>query len=465
MKKRILAFLLIVVMFSIMIGSGSMGIGGSVQAATNWVLTWSDEFDGTGAPDSSKWERPSYNRRNNSNGPDGYWDPNEVYLDGAGNCVIRVQKVANRNGDGDPYDYAVGAIRTYGKFTQKYGRFECRAQLPQQQGWWVAFWMMQGNQGSIGNGGVDGSEVDIMEGWGWTDKINHAIHWDGYGANHQSVGKNEIISGIRSGWHTYTLDWMPDVYIFYIDGVEQWRSTGGGICNQPGYIKVTGEISTEAWAITDSWAKNPANATYPDYFKIDYVRVYEYNGTEDGVLFQSGLETSDTQPTWSDTLDGVSNVTAYPGASGPECSIRQEGVHSGSKAIMYSGHDNSATTSYCKYKVFDVNIPVTANTKMSYWIYPQQDMGRYVSIDFVNTDGTTLRDSGAKDYNGFSMHPNQGHGGNIPINTWTQIKCNVGQWLNGKTIDRIIVNYDRPALTGNYRGYIDDILITNGTLP
>lgn len=187
--------------------------------------------------------------------------------------------------------------------------------------------------------------------------------------------------------------------------------------------------------------------------------------TGGSVLFQTGLEPGDTQPTWSDTLDGMLNVTPYTGASIPECSIRQETAHAGVKALMYSGHDNSATSSYCKYKVFDVNIPITSNTKMSFWIYPQQDMGRYVSIDYVNTDGTTLRDSGATDYNGYSMHPNGGHGGNIPLNAWTQIKCNIGQWLNGKTIDRIQVNYDRQANTGDYRGFIDDIIITNGTLP
>lgn len=48
---------------------------------------------------------------------------------------------------------------------------------------------------------------------------------------------------------------------------------------------------------------------------------------------------------------------------------------------------------------------------------------------------------------------------------WTQIKSNVGQWLAGKTIARINVNYDRPASTGQYRGYIDDVVITNGVLP
>lgn len=243
--------------------------------STEPKLIWSDEFDGTGIPDVTKWDRPEYNRRPNAKGPDGYWSKEDSSLDGKGNLVIRVRKIADKNNDGDPNDYSVGAIRTKGKFQQKYGRFDIRCQLPKQQGWWVAFWMMQGNVGSEANAGVDGSEVDIMEAFGWTNKINHAVHYDGYGAAHKSVGKNELIPGIREGFHTYSLEWYPEKYVFFVDGKEMWRSNGGGVCNQPGYIKVTGEISTEDWAINNYWSNDPAKATYPDSFKVDYVRVYE----------------------------------------------------------------------------------------------------------------------------------------------------------------------------------------------
>jgi beta-glucanase (GH16 family) len=245
---------------------------------SNWILTFSDEFNGVGTPDPAKWTLPSYDRRPNSSGPDGYWDPGNAYMDGKGNLVIKVQKLASG-------DYSSACVSTEGpgsngsnatnaKFSQTYGKYECKAKLPTQQGWWVAFWMMQGNQGSVGNGGVDGSEVDIMEAWGWTDKINHAIHWDGYGADHQSVGTADYPPGIRNGYHIYTLIWDPDMYYFYIDSVEVWRTTGGGVCNQPGFLQLTGEVSTESWAVDPSWAKDPAGAVYPDSFMVDWVRVY-----------------------------------------------------------------------------------------------------------------------------------------------------------------------------------------------
>lgn len=253
----------------------NVNVIGNPRPPGSWVLTFSDEFNGIGSPDPTKWDRPEYNRRNNNSGPDGWWSQEDSYLDGNGNLVIRIRKIPNKNADNDPYDYSVGAVRTYGKFTQKYGKFEVRAKLPTQPGWWVAFWMMQGNQGSIGNGGIDGSEVDIMEAFGWTNKINHAIHWDGYGSEHKSVSTSSYPPNIRDGFHIYTLIWDPDMYYFYIDSIEVWRTIGGGVCNQPGYIKITGEISTESWAIDRSWSNNPTNANYPDYFLIDWVRVYE----------------------------------------------------------------------------------------------------------------------------------------------------------------------------------------------
>ncbi len=238
-------------------------------------LIWSDEFEGTGIPDPNKWDRPEYNRRNNEEGPDGWWSREDSYLDGKGNLVIRVRKIENKNNDSDPYDYSVGAVRTKGKFEVRYGKFEIRCKLPTQQGWWVAFWMMQGDVSSTSNSGVNGSEVDIMEGFGWTDKINQAIHWDGYGNEHKSIGQKTTIPKIRDDFHTYTLEWYPEMYIFYIDGKESWRSEGGGVCNQKGYLKVTGEISTQNWAINEYWSNNPAYAQYPDSFVVDYVRVYD----------------------------------------------------------------------------------------------------------------------------------------------------------------------------------------------
>ena len=239
-----------------------------------YVLTWSDEFDGENI-DAGKWDKPENNRRNNSEGPDGWWLKEDSYLDGNGNLVIRVRKIDNRNDDNDPYDYSTGAIRTKGHFQQKYGKFEIRCQLPEQAGWWVAFWLHSPSVGNVNNSGEDGTEIDIFEGFGWTDTLNFALHWDGYGADHKSEGYKKTIDGIRDGFHTYTLEWTEEEYVFLVDNAEVWRTTAGGVSKVPAYVKITGELSTESWAINENWSNDPEMAEYPDYFIVDYVRVYQ----------------------------------------------------------------------------------------------------------------------------------------------------------------------------------------------
>lgn len=241
---------------------------------SEWTLVWQDEFEGAGPVDPDKWEQPEYNRRNNENGPDGWWLPEESYHDGQGNLVLRASLIDNRNNDDDAYDYATGAVRSLGRFEQRYGKFEVRCQMPTVPGWWVAFWLMSPSVFNEDGSGEDGTEIDIMEGFGWTDRIHHTLHWDGYGAAHRSEGIAEELEGIREGFHTFTLEWNETEYIFFVDDVETWRSQAGGVSQVPAYIKITGELSTEAGYSSPWWANEPVPSYFPDYFIIDYVRVW-----------------------------------------------------------------------------------------------------------------------------------------------------------------------------------------------
>lgn len=251
----------------------------SLPAAADWQLTWQDEFDGAGVPDPDSWDRPEYNRRSNDDGPDGWWLREDSYLNGEGQLVIRVKEIANRNADDDSLDYSCGAVRTKGHFEQAFGRFECRCKLPTQPGWWVAFWLYAPGVGNVDQSGRDGTEIDIFEGFGWTDQINQALHWDGYGDDHRSTGTRTTIPGIREGYHDFVLEWYEDEYVFLVDGVETWRTDSGGVSQVPEYVKVTAEISTQSWAINQYWAEDPADAVYPDSFLVEYVRVYEFAET------------------------------------------------------------------------------------------------------------------------------------------------------------------------------------------
>lgn len=245
-----------------------------VSGEKEYVLTWSDEFEGQ-TLDVEKWDQPQYNRRNNENGPDGWWLKEDAYLDGTGNLVIRARRIDNRNSDNDPYDYSTGAVRSIGKFEQKFGKFEIRCQLPEKAGWWVAFWLMTNGVANVDGSGQDGTEIDIFEGFGWTDKLNFALHWDGYGEDLKSETSQKTITNIRQGYHTYMLEWTKDGYIFFVDDKEVWRTAAGGVSKVASYIKITGELSTKSWAINDYWSNDPETADYPDHFLVDYVRVYQ----------------------------------------------------------------------------------------------------------------------------------------------------------------------------------------------
>lgn len=242
-----------------------------------WLLTWSDEFEGAGPIDSTKWEQPEYNRRSNDQGPDGWWSKEDAYLDGEGHLVIRARRIDNRNDDNDPYDYSTGALRSYGRFEQKFGKFEARCQLPDQAGWWVAFWLFSTSVFNEDGSGQDGTEIDIMEGFGWNEIIHHNLHWDGYGEAHASDGFKQTIEGVGTGFHTYTLEWSDSVYVFLVDGIETYRSNAGGVSQVPAYVKLTGELSTRPGLSGEGWANDPSGSYFPDYFLVDYVRVWQRN--------------------------------------------------------------------------------------------------------------------------------------------------------------------------------------------
>jgi len=224
-----------------------------VPQGQKWQLAWSDEFDGARI-DRSKWDvMGNWKRR------DGYWVVDDAYLDGKGNLIIRTKKADDR--------YTSGALRTKDKFEHTFGYWVCRCKFPTQQGHWPAFWLHTDSVNKIGNGGRDGTEIDIMEKPWREDKITQNLHWDGYGKEHKSAGKESKIPGLSQGFHTFGLHWKPDEYVFYVDGKETWRTNGGGVSQVPEYAKLTEEIG--------KWGGDITKANLPDYFVVDYVRVYD----------------------------------------------------------------------------------------------------------------------------------------------------------------------------------------------
>jgi len=223
-----------------------------------WSMIWHDEFDGA-TLDPSKWVyRPNGQRR------DGWWDQKTVALDGLGHLVIQTIKEADQ--------YIDGCITTQGKFEHASGFYVARIQLQQQPGHWSAFWITGPGVATVGNGGRDGAEIDIMEKPWLNDRVQHTFHWDGYGQDHQTEEKVVQVPGVMNGFHTFGLWWKADEYVFYVDGQETWRTTGGGACRVPEYILLSDEIG--------AWGGNIAEAKLPDRFLVDYVRVYDLSNNK-----------------------------------------------------------------------------------------------------------------------------------------------------------------------------------------
>ncbi len=219
-----------------------------------WKLVWNDEFDGDKL-DETKWTAAPEAKRK-----DGWWSPRAVSLDGQGHLVIKTFKDENHVVD--------GCARTRGKFEHRFGYYVTRVLLQKQQGHWSAFWLTSPGVGTVGNEGRDGTEIDIYEKPWLDERVQQTLHWDGYTKeHHKQSGHVTNVPGVMEGWHTFSVWWSPDEYVFYVDGKETWRTRDGGVSQVNADILLSDEIG--------KWAGDITKAKLPDQFMVDYVRVYD----------------------------------------------------------------------------------------------------------------------------------------------------------------------------------------------
>ena len=225
-------------------------------------LLWSDEFNYSGLPDSTKWGNEVGLIRNNE--LQYYtWRRIDNSVVKNGNLMIIGRK--------EPYneaDYTSASINTLGKYSWKYGKVEARMKLPAGQGMWPAFWIMGNNIPEVGWPGC--GEIDIMEHINNELKTYGTAHWDNNG--HVQSGGNTYADVTR--WHVYSIQWNQDSIRWFLDGNRYW---GVSIKN--------GENDTREFhgpfyillnlAIGGGWPGNPDSTTvFPDTMYVDYVRVY-----------------------------------------------------------------------------------------------------------------------------------------------------------------------------------------------
>jgi len=192
----------------------------------------------------------------------------------------------------------------------------------------------------------------------------------------------------------------------------------------------------------------------------------------------TGLETNETQLSWSNTVDiapypagGSNNVgPILSSLSGPELAVRNENSQSGSREIMFSGKALGGVSNYAYLKAFDLssqNITITPGMRFSYWVFPQSHANDnlaagsnsvFVALDLIFKDGTNLRDSGLKDQHGIGVNPTN-QATILTLDTWDYVTIDLTP-LSGKTVNRIDFGYSQPGGSGGYRGYVDDVAFT-----
>jgi beta-glucanase (GH16 family) len=250
--------------------------------AQNETLVWSDEFNGTGMPDPTKW------------GYDlgaGGWGNQEVQT-----YTNSTQNARQENGSliiealKQGYTWTSARLLTNNKFEFKYGRVVFRAKLPVGSGTWPALWMLGENFATVGWPAC--GEIDVVEhvgkdpGW-----IHCAIHTP---SSHGNTVNTDIkfVSTFNTEFHNYEVNWTYNKIEFRIDSILYYtyrppvRNTSTWPFDKPLFLIMN--IAMGGTMGSDPKYENPPgqkNGIDPSLtwarMEIDYVRVYQYPASID----------------------------------------------------------------------------------------------------------------------------------------------------------------------------------------
>ena len=244
-----------------------------------WTLTWSDEFnapDGT-AVDSSKWISETGGNGWGNQEFEYYTTRPENAFQKGGNLGIKVLQEKYTGADGVTRDYTSARLKTAGKFSQKYGRFEARIKIPRGQGIWPAFWMLGDDIGGIG--WPNCGEIDIMENIGKEPSLVHGtIHGPGYSGD-KGIGSPFTLpdnARFADDFHIYAVEWEPKAIRFYVDDHLYATRTPAELPEGTKWAYDHPFFLLLNVAVGGNWPGNPdATSQFPQTMLVDYVRVYK----------------------------------------------------------------------------------------------------------------------------------------------------------------------------------------------
>ena len=322
-------------------------------------LVWSDEFDGTGAIDNSKWFHQTYI-------PNGWgWYNGELqhYTDREDNAYVQngyLHIVAKDEAYTDPVqgitkEYT--SARLNSKFAFTHGRVEARAKLPQGVGTWPAIWMLGKNinetgaywqtQGYGTTGWPECGEIDIMEHWGSNQNfVQSALHTpSSFGAtvNHGGL----MATDVSNTFHVYAMEWTTDEITFSLDGVPYYTY------NPSPQNMSTWPYVADQYILLNVAIQNSIDPAFTDSeMVLDYIRVYQ-QGTSSTVDVQNACDSY----TWIDgntyTSSNTSATYNLPNVDGCDSTIQLDltinnsfsGIDTYSSCDSYTWIDGNTYTS------------------------------------------------------------------------------------------------------------------------
>ncbi len=251
---------------------GTQAAQAAAPAAGTWNLVWSDDFNGANgsAMDPAKWTYDTGGKWGNGTELQNYTNRTTNVSKQNGNMVITAKK---ENYSGNQYTSA--RIKTQGKFTMTYGRYEARMKIPYGKGIWPAFWLLGADIDTAG--WPQSGEIDVMEHVNKDASIVSTIHMPGTSSD-AKVGMAYTLPGnvsFSNDYHIYAVEWETDAVRFYVDNtlfqtINKANMPAGStwVFNKPFYIIFN-------VAVGGSWPGSPDSTTaFPQSMYVDYVRVY-----------------------------------------------------------------------------------------------------------------------------------------------------------------------------------------------
>ncbi len=243
----------------------------------NPAISWGDEFNYTGAPDSAKWGLDE------GNGYYGWGNKEQQYytrrIDNAvvkGNTLQIIARAEAFHG----FQFTSAKLNTLDKRMFQYGRFEIRAKLPVSGGMWPAIFMFgEDHQWYNLQSWPDCGEIDLIELNGNAPHLIHNHIHSGYFnyARGRPAGHQTSVSGNAGKFNIYRIDWTPDYIRWFINDVQsfEFKNDGGGHSHWPfdDWFNLVLALS-----VGGNFVGTIDQSALPQTYEIDYVRYYKLLG-------------------------------------------------------------------------------------------------------------------------------------------------------------------------------------------